>query len=122
MSDFRTYQSLATAKIAVNTHGCGRFAIRYDVKGKHIVPVILCDDGAQLREMRKKGFKADIKRLSLSIGATVKLKDSVKTIAKGEMAVITKFTKGSYNLRMVHLDRAIGGTTIWNVKDIELVE
>lgn len=114
----RTYASLRTAKIAVNREELGREVVRYDeMQEGRIKPVVLADDAKHAQTIKRHGFAAEIKPTSFCEGATVRLKDSVPKERMGELARIVRFQpKGG-----AYLDRPIGGTRWWNLKDLVLI-
>lgn len=123
--DFRTYESLRTAKIAVNAAELGREIVRYDYVNKisqsgRVRPVILCDTQDDFRRCRALGFAAELKHTCFRAGATVRLRDEVPKERPGELAVIHTFLETIDG--GVVLDRAIGGTRYWNVADLVLIE
>lgn len=121
----RTYATLRTAKIAINKADLGREIVRYDKLGEdkayrlaRVRPVVLVDDERQAREVKSKGYAVEIKPTRFCEGATVRLKDSVPKQRMGELAVIERFLNDS---KGVHLDRPMGGTRYWDLKDLVLI-
>lgn len=122
----KTYKSPAAAKKAIKDAGLGAMTVRYDKNGgrfgplKDIIPVVLCDLPEDVAEVRNRGFVAEIKRVRIEEGATVRLKPGFPRNKDGELAVVIGFLTEKAG-GGVALDRPLDGCIHWAEDALELI-
>ena len=122
----KTYKTVGAARKAIKDAGMGAMIVRYDdVTGrfggaKNYQPIVLCDLPEDIREVRRRGFVAEMKHTQIDEGATVMLKPGVTGYKKGEMAVVIGFLTEAAG-GGVCLDRPLGNLRFPDIQDLTLI-
>lgn len=85
---------------------------------KTVKPVLIVPSAAMARMIADKRFAVEVNHPDIRIGTTVYLnKKRVRSDDYGELAKVVRFVKAPGPRRVV-LDRPLGGSSVWNTKDL----